>query len=84
MNKIKGQADSQRPRRAKNAGAKPGREDFSPKITPEMVEAGVGAFYGLDQRPPYSTGDIRDFVAAIVGAALAVSRSDRPVREAHK
>jgi len=41
VNKIKGQADTKRPRRAKNAGATSRREDFGPKITPEMLEAGA-------------------------------------------
>ena len=39
MNKIKGQADANRPRRANNAEAKSGNEEYAPKITLDALSA---------------------------------------------
>ena len=41
MNKIKGQAGTKQPRRAKNAEPRIRREDRNPKITLEMIAAGA-------------------------------------------
>lgn len=54
------------------------------EITTAMVEAGVKAFYSQYDQPPYSYGDLRELVSAIVVAALQVSHSGGPEHEAHK
>jgi hypothetical protein len=41
MNKINGQADTKRIRHAKSVEVKTGREEIKPKITREMIDAGV-------------------------------------------
>jgi len=74
VNKIKGQADPNRPRRAKNAGAKSRSEDFAPKITPEMIKAGEAVLDRLCEREQISTSLSLMAVVSDVYTAMDLSR----------
>ena len=56
-----------------------GAKDGEIKITPEMIEAGKAAFYGVLDMPPFSDATVSDLVSAVACAAIAEFRSGKPM-----
>jgi len=53
-------------------------------ITPEMIEAGVSAFYAEYDRPELSYHALKDLVGKVLFAGLRGLHSDNKTREAHR
>lgn len=60
------------------------RQSDDIEITPEIVDAGVRAFYNEDDMPSYSSATVRDLVFAVVYAAIKEFQTCKKAHEVHK